>query len=201
MEVLKRVAPLAAILGAIIGLQVWWSQGYSPTGHAAEHLSSASVIFGMAFVMSAIVWGLPRPLRRRPVLWLLLAFVAIAAAFNFQGNMLVVDAIGDESWSLDTVDALGPTREGFDEGHARAELAGLAGVAAAGALCLWLGARRVTTPRLCAGSVVACVLFPYWIFPGFGLVIIAGVLVTRRVRRQPTILTVDPHQASTAVAT
>jgi hypothetical protein len=178
------LAPLAGVLVAIIGLQVWWSRGYSPTGHAAEHFSSASVAFGITFVLAAIVWALPDPERRQPVLWVLIALVALAGAVNANGNMLVVDAIGDEHWTLDTVDVLGPTRDGFESGHERAEQGALGGVVAAAALVIWLGFRRVISVRLCVGAVVACVLFPYWVFPGLGIVVVAGVLVTRRVRRE-----------------
>src|SRR5215210_7258003 len=104
MKTVRLVAPLAGVLAAIIAVQVWWSRGYSPTGHAADHFQSATVVFSMAFVLVAIVWGLPGPVRRRPLLWALLALVAVAAAFNTQGNIQVVDAIGDEDWSLETVD-------------------------------------------------------------------------------------------------
>jgi len=193
-QILKVSAPLAAILVAIVAVQVWWARGYSPTGHAAEHLASATVMFGMAFVLSAIVWSLPGRVRRRPALWVLVALVAAAAALNAQGNMQVVDAIGDENWSLEDVDVFGPTRAGFEEGHARAEQGGIAGIAAAGALIVWLGARRVISRRLCIGAVVACLLFPYWMFPGFGLVIVAGVLVTRRVRSELALPTLEPAQ-------
>jgi hypothetical protein len=182
-QILRVLAPLAGILAAIIAVQAWWARGYSPTGHASEHFSSATVVFGIAFMLSAVVWALPSRIRRQPALWVLVSLVAVAAVVNAQGNLQVVDAIGNENWSLDDVASLGPIREGFDEGHARAELGGLAGVVAAGSLIVWLGARRVISRRLCLGAVVACVLVPYWIFPGFGLVIVAGVLVTRRVRR------------------
>jgi hypothetical protein len=181
---LRVVAPLAVALVVVVGVQVWWAQGYSPSGHAAEHFGSASVVFGMAFVLMAIGWALPATERRRPMLWALLGLVALAALVNARANLMVVDAIGDEDWSIDVVNALGPTREGFEEGHELGERAALAGVAAAGALVVWLRFRRVISTRLCVGALVACVVFPFWVFPGFGLVVVAGVLVTRRVRRE-----------------
>ncbi len=195
-QIVRVSTPLVGALVAIIAVQVWWTRGYSATGHAAEHLASATVMFGVAFVLCAIVWGLPDPVRRRPGLWVLLALVAVAAAFNARGNMQVVDAIGDEHWTLEDVDSLGPTRDGFEAGHDRAEQAALAGVVAASALAVWLGFRRVITPRLCVGAVVACVLFPFWIFPGLGMAIIAGVLVVRRVRRDLAVPTPDLHPAA-----
>lgn len=198
MRTVKLLAPLGAVLAVIIGIQVWWSQGYSPTGHAADHFQSATVVFSMAFVLIAIAWALPVPERRQPRLWALLALVALAAVFNAQGNIQVVDAIGDEDWSLETVDRLGPTRDGFEEGHVRAERAALAGVVAAAALVIWLGTRRVISPRLCVGAVVACVLFPYWFFPGLGLVIVAAVLVIRRVRGAPADRTVGVRHPATS---
>jgi hypothetical protein len=178
------LAPLGIALGVIVAVQVWWSQGYSPSGHAAEHFGGASVVFGVVFVLVVIVWALPTAERRRPGLWGLIAVVAIAGVVNAHANILVVDAIGDETWSIDTVNALGPTREGFDEGHQRGEQAALVGTLAAGGLVVWLGFRRVISRRLCVGAAVSCVLIPYWLFPGFGMVVVAGVLVTRRVRRE-----------------
>jgi UPF0716 family protein affecting phage T7 exclusion len=198
--VLKASAPLLAALVALIAVQLWWSRGYSTSGHAAEHLSSATLMFGMAFVLSAIVWALPGRVRDRPGLWVLLAFVAVAAAVNAQGNLQVVEAIGDEDWSLEDVDVFGPTRDGFEEGHDRAEQGGLAGVVAAGAVIVWLGARRVISGRLCIGGVVACLFFPYWLFPGFGLVVVAGFLVVRRVRREREAAALDPSGAGTVAA-
>ena len=67
-QILKVSAPLVGILAALIAVQVWWARGYSATGHASGHLSSATVVFGMAFVLSAIVWALPSRVRRRPAL-------------------------------------------------------------------------------------------------------------------------------------
>jgi len=184
LQVVRVLAPLVAVLVVIVGVQLWWSRGYSPTGHAAEHFASASVVFGVAFVLVAIVWALPSAERRHPVLWILMGLVAIAAAVNTYANVLVVDAIGDEDWSIDTVNALGASREGFEEGHELSEPMAMGGVAAAAALVVWLGFRRVISVRLCIGAVIACVLFPYWVFPGLGMVIVGGVLVTRRVRRE-----------------
>jgi hypothetical protein len=192
LRIVKASAPLVGSFAVIVASQVWWSRGYSPRGHAAEHLGSASLMFGLAFVLVAIVWGLPDRVRRRPTLWVLLALVAVAATLNAQGNIQVVDAIGDEDWSLADVDAFGPTRDGFEEGHARAELGAVGGLIAAAVVIVWLGARRAVSARLCAGALVACVLFPYWLVPGFGLVVVAAFLVTRRLRRELSVPTLHP---------
>ena len=181
-QTVKVCLPLLGILVVIVAVQVWWSRGYSPTGHAAEHFAGASIVFRMAFVLWVIVWALPAPIRRRPGLWVLLGLIAATAIVNASGNLEVVDAIGDEDWSLETVDVLGPTRDGFEEGHQRGEQGGLAGVVVAGALAVWLWARGVISRRLAFGAVVMSVLFPYWIFPGAGLLLLAGMLGTRRLR-------------------
>ena len=70
-----------------------------------------------------------------------------------------------------------------DSGHALAERAAWFTLAAAIVLVVWLGMRNVVARGVVAGSIAATVLFPYWILPGAGLIVIDVSLVRARIHR------------------
>ena len=113
-------------------------QRYDLTGHAAEHLGSATALFGIAFLLGVVLWAVPSAVRRRPDLWLLAGVVLVGAIGVTAGNLRVIDAIGAEDWSFEEAEVLGPSRVGFAEGHTLAQWSALLVVAAVLALAVWL---------------------------------------------------------------
>lgn len=179
---LRRFWPVIAMLVAIIAVQAVWASRYAASGHAADHLSSATAVFGITFLIGVIVWGVGADHRRGLVLWLLAALTVLGALGVAAGNVSVVDAIGTESWSYEEADALGPSRPGFTDGHDLAQRAAWGTVVATVLLAGWLGFRRVVSPWVAGAAVVASVVFPSWVLPGAGLLVLAGTLVVGLLR-------------------
>jgi hypothetical protein len=184
MRWLRRFWPIPAMLATVVAVQAAWVSRYTATGHAAEHLSSATSVFGVAFVVGVVIWGIDAAVRRRPELWVILVLVFVGAAGVVVGNVRVVDAIGTEDWSIEEAEALGSARPGFPEGHELAERAAWFTVAATVLLALWLWQRRAVSPWVGGGAVALSIVFPYWIFPGAGLVVLAVALVAGQVRAE-----------------
>jgi hypothetical protein len=175
--------PPVAFLVPILVVQRMWLGDYEASGHAAGHLGGATVVFGLTFVVTLIVWATPPDLRRLPALWILASAVCLAGLVMTIGNLRVVDAIGADNWTDELAGIRGPGRPGFESGHQLAErgmwIAALCALLLAGWL-LWKGAVR-TGPGIAA--MILCVIFPPWIFPGVGLLVVAVALVVNRARR------------------
>ena len=99
------------------------------------------------------------------------------------GNVRVANAVGTDNWSNEQANTLGPSRPASNSGHALAERAAWFTLAAAIVLVVWLGMRNVVARGVVAGSIAATVLFPYWILPGAGLIVIDVSLVRARIHR------------------
>ena len=175
--------PPVALLVPILVVQRLWLGDYAATGHAAGHLGGATVVFGLTFVVTLIVWATPPDLRRSPALWILASAVCLAGLVLTIGNLRVVDAIGTDNWTDEQAGIRGPARPGFESGHQLAErgmwIATACALLLAGWL-LWKGAVR-TGPGIAA--MILCVIFPPWILPGAGLLVLAVAVVVNRARR------------------
>ena len=117
----RRSWPIPAMLAPIVVLQTVWFGRYHATGHAAGHLASATMIFGVAFALAVLIWASPPEIRRRPELWVLAAAVVMSVLIPTIGNLRVVTAIGTDNWTDDQASALGQLRPGFVSGHDLAE--------------------------------------------------------------------------------
>jgi hypothetical protein len=89
------------------------------------------------------------------------------------GNLRVVDAIGDANWSDEQADVLGAGLPGFESGHDLAQVASLVAVGAAIVLSVVLFLRTHVGRRVAIGACLASLLFPPWLFPGAGVVVLA----------------------------
>ncbi|MEO5900719.1 MAG: hypothetical protein ABIR68_11410 [Ilumatobacteraceae bacterium] len=175
--------PPPAFLATVLVVQNLSLGGHKATGHAAGHLSSATAVFGISFLIAVLIWSAPPPLWRRPALWLLSATVLIGALAATVGNLIVVDAIGTGNWSVDQAETSGPPPPGFGSGHQLAERGSWAVAAAAAALAIWLWHRHAVSAAVGMAAAVGSVLFPPWIFPGAGIVLLVLALVAQRARR------------------
>jgi hypothetical protein len=193
-SILRNWWPVPAMLAPIISIQVVWSSRYDPSGHAADHFSSATAIFGLTFLVAVLVWALPGNVRRRAELWLFSAAVLTAALVATIGNLRIVDAIGADDWSIDEANALGPLRPDYTSGHELAERAAYAVVAAVVVLAAWLWWRRAIHPGVAIGAIGLSIIFPSWIFPGAGIVVLAiAASVTRaRLLQRPRSAPLEP---------
>ena len=182
LEFLRTWWPAAAFLVPVLVVQAVWSSRYDVAGHAADHLQSATPVFPMAF-LSAVLWALPGRGRRDLLLWLLLGAAIAGCLVVLAGNVRVIDAIGGATWNDAQASQLGPTRPGFESGHDLAELgawgAVLATMLAAG--LLWL--RGLVSAQVAAAAAAVSLVFPHFIAPGAGVVVLAVSVVVARSRR------------------
>jgi hypothetical protein len=136
----------------------------------------------MVFVCAVLLWALPRRARRDPLLWLVTAAAIASCLVLLVGNVWVIDAIGGATWSDAQASELGPARPGFDSGHDLAELgawgAVLATMLAAG--LLWL--RRLVSAKVAAAAAAVSLVFPSFIAPGAGVVVLVVSAVVAHAR-------------------
>ena len=175
--------PIPAMLAATVAIQNIWFGRYEATGHAAGHLASASAIFAITFVLAVLVWASPPQIRRSPGLWVLAAGVAIAAVVPTIGNLRVVNAVGTDNWTDDQASTLGQARPGFESGHDLAERGMWIVVGCAVVLAGWLWATHAVRTGVGIGAIVVSVIFPPWIFPGAGIIVLTIATFIKRAAR------------------
>lgn len=165
------VADPVAIALSIVIQTFGYTGRYEVGGHAAEHLSSGSFVFLAAVVAGVLVWTAPATRRSPLVLAGLLTWLGAGVAIAI-GNLRVVDALIDAGQATTSTDRLVES-PAVTDAHWLANTAPL--VAVAGAFAVVLGAYlvRAASARLAVVAAVLNVLVPYWIVPGFGVVLIA----------------------------
>ncbi|HWM20756.1 MAG TPA: hypothetical protein VNO51_13775 [Ilumatobacteraceae bacterium] len=184
-ERLERVArdwwPVPILLaGAVLAQQVLLSSRYDVGGHAGEHLGSASAPFMAAAVIAILLWATPRARRQIHVL------VAAAAWFGttvlvMVGNVRVIDDLVAAGYSQTPTDSVPDVAD-----HALANSSIWYAVAAALVLVGSFRWRRHIGNRAAIGAAIATVLFPPWIIPGAGVVVLTIVRCVARRRERST---------------
>ena len=180
---LRRWWPVAAFLVPVLVAQTVWSSRYDLAGHAADHLQSATPVFPMAFLSAVLLWALPSRGRRDPLLWLLVAAAIACCLVVLAGNVRVIDAIGGANWNDAQASQLGPTRPGFESGHDLAELGGWGAVLATMLVAGLLWLRGLVSARVAVAAAVVSLVFPYFIAPGAGVVVLMISVAVTRLRR------------------
>ena len=179
--------PIPAMLAPIIVAQTIWFGRYHATGHAAGHLASATMIFGVVFALAVLIWACPPQLRCRPELWVLATAVTMSVLIPTIGNLRIVNAIGTDNWTDDQASALGPLRPGFVSGHDLAERWTWLVIGVTVLLAGWLWFKHAVSKRVGIAAIILSLIFPPWIFPGAGLIVLTISAVIRRSRRlRPT---------------
>jgi hypothetical protein len=182
MAVVRSWWPLPAIVALAVVIQTFVLRDYEARGHAADHLSSAQVVFLGAACVAVILWSTPRVRLQVDVLIASAAWVASLVAVSI-GNLRVVDAIGGADLTDEQADALGAGLPGFESGHSLAQTSAYVAVMVAIALTVVMRVRGHIGTGLAIGAIVTSVVFPYWIIPGAGVVIVTIALCIARHRR------------------
>ena len=166
------------IAGALIAQQVLLSSRYDVGGHAAEHLGSASAPFMAAAVVAILLWATPRARRQIDVL------AAAAAWFGttvlvMVGNLRVIDDLVAAGYSHTPTDSVPDVAD-----HTLANSSIWYAVVAALVLVASFRWRRHIGNRAAIGAAIVTVLFPPWIIPGAGVVVLAIVRCVARKRER-----------------
>ena len=143
---------------------------YDVSGHARGHLAGASAPF-FAFALIAILLYVTPRARRRPLVLVACAAWFVSTVCVLVGNVRVVDALIDAG--LERV----PTSEIVVEGpvaaaHSLADAAPWWAVATSIAVVVALFAGRQVSRRVAIGAGVLSVVFPPWIIPGAGMIVL-----------------------------
>jgi hypothetical protein len=183
LEVLRHWWPVAAFLVPVLVVQAAWSARYDVAGHAADHLQSATPVFPMVFLSAVLLWALPGRGRHDLLLWLLLAAAIASCLVVLAGNLRVIEAIDGAVWNDAQADQLGPARPGFESGHDLAELGAWSAVLATMLTAGLLWQRRLVSAKVAAAAAVLSLVFPHFIAPGAGVVVLAVAAAVARSRR------------------
>jgi hypothetical protein len=142
---------------------------YDVSGHAAEHLSSATAPFAGLAVVLVLLFVTPQARRQRVLIasagWL------AATVLVLIGNVRVVDALVRAGLDHTPTDELVEDTK-IEAAHHLANVAPWLGVVAALVLIGMLFQLRHISTRVAIGAAVVSVLFPPWIIPGAGVVVV-----------------------------
>ncbi len=176
---MRRWWPVFAFLAGAIVLQTIVLRDYEAQGHAAGHLSSAQIVFLGSGLIAIILWSTPSA-RREPDVWIACGSWIAALVGVTIGNLRVVDAIGGADWTDEHASTLGAGLRGFESGHNLAEISSWLGVAAAILLTIVLFVRGHISRPVAIVAAIASLLFPPWIVPGAGVLVLAvSVCISR----------------------
>jgi hypothetical protein len=170
----RRWAPfglflVAPAVGALVDLLV-----SGPRGHWSGHVGSGAAAAGQ---LVAVVAGAVLARRRLNVLLVvLLTVVAVGLVLEVIGNQRVAASIWQTSYGDEEAAAIGPSFEGFESGHALAGTGDMLVVLGGLAFALALGALRRVGPGVAVAGVVLS-LFPPWILPAAGTVLLLAFLL------------------------
>jgi hypothetical protein len=150
----------------------------SPQGHAAEHLQSGGAIFLLTAMLVILIWALP-PARRTAWVWLATAVVFVSLLPLTIGNYQVVAALRGTDYSDGNVWALASGIRGFAQGHSLTDWGKYPVYVAVTLLTLVLWRREAISRGVAIGAGSEELVFPPWIVPAFGVLIMA-IAVSRR---------------------
>jgi len=167
----RRWWPVPVLLATSLVVQkAFFESRYDVSGHAAEHLSSASVAF-LAFALVAILLYVTPQGRRQPLVLVTSASWLVSTVLVLVGNVRVVDALVRAGMGDTPTSQLFVT-DTIDSAHDLANLAPWLGVLTALALTGVLWRYRHVSGRVAIGATVLSLIVPPWIFPGAGVLVL-----------------------------
>lgn len=189
----RRLSPRWKTIIAVVLLIAWLAVAnltldafVDPEGvHARGHFDSAGGALPQLGLLAVMFWALPR--RRawvRGLLGMAALVILVGCGITLAGNLKVVDVASAQEWTDAEAEAVEETLPEVREGHDQASTGMLTIVGGAVAFAAILMATKAV--RLVTGilSIVLSVIFPPWIAPGFGLVVVAIALLRERERRE-----------------
>lgn len=164
------------LVGAVLAQEVLLTSRYDVGGHAAEHLGSASAPFMAAAMVAILFWATPRARRQVDVL------VAAGVWFGttivvMLGNIRVIDDLVAAGYSHTPTSSVPDVAD-----HGLADSAIWYAVVAALLLVASFRRRHLIGNRATIGAAVTSVIFPPWIIPGAGVIVLAIVRCVARGR-------------------
>lgn len=167
VAVARRWWPVPVVLASSIVVQkLLFESRYEVSGHAAGHLSSATAPFGAFAFVAILLWTTPTGRRQLDVLVACLAWLA-ATVLVLVGNVRVVDALVDAGLGRAPTEGLPDVAD-----HGLANLAPWLAVVAAVAMAGVFWRRGHVSRRVAIGSALLSVVFPPWIIPGAGVLVL-----------------------------
>jgi hypothetical protein len=167
----RRWWPVPVLLAVSLFLQkVFFESRYDVSGHAAAHLSSATAVFS-ACALVAILFYVTPAARRQPLVLAASAAWLVSTVLVLVGNVRVVDALVRAGMGH-TPDSQVVHAGDINSSHDLANLAPLLGVVSALALTAALWRCRHVSGRVAIGAAVLNVIFPPWIMPGAGVLVL-----------------------------
>ena len=190
VAVARRWWPVPVVLASSIVVQkLLFESRYEVSGHAAGHLSSATAPFG-AFAFAAILlWTTPTGRRQPDILVACLAWLA-TTVLVLVGNVRVVDDLVDAGLGRAPTEGLPDVAD-----HGLANLAPWLAAVAAVAMTGVFWRRGHVSRRVAIGSALLSMVFPPWIIPGAGVLVL---VVARCIAYERSSTAVVPQTALAA---
>lgn len=185
----RRWWPVPALMALSFAAQkALFESRYDVSGHAAEHLSSATAPFAAAVLIGTLLFLTPQTIRpiRQPIVFIAMASWLASTVLVLVGNVRVVDALIQAGMAHTPTSQL-IERGSVDSAHSLANLAPWFGVLAALALTVAFWHYEHVSRRVAIGAGVLNVIFPPWIIPGAGvfvLTIARGVAYQRTLKSE-----------------
>jgi hypothetical protein len=156
------------ILASSLTVQkVFFESRYDVSGHAAGHLDGATAPFGALALVAILLWATPAGRRQANVLVGCLAWLA-ATVLVLVGNVRVVNDLVDAGLSHTSTENLPDVAD-----HGLANLAPWLAVVAAIATAGVIWRRGHVSRNVGIGAALLSVVFPPWIIPGAGMIVLA----------------------------
>jgi hypothetical protein len=172
IRIVRRWWPIpVAVALSIVVQRVVYTGRYDVSGHAAEHLSSGTFVFLATVVAGVLLWTTPAA-RRSPLVLVGLATWLGAGIAIAIGNVRVVDALIDAGQATTSTENLLES-SAVNDSHWLANTAPFIAVAGAFVVVLGVYVVRAASLRLAGAAAALNLLVPYWIVPGFGVVLVA----------------------------
>lgn len=193
VAIARRWWPIPVLLGGSLVIQkVLFESRYDVSGHAAGHLSSATAPFAAAAVLIILVWATPAGRRQADVIVACAAWFA-ATVLVLVGNVRVVDDLVDAGLGQAGTDDIPDTAD-----HGLANLAMWLAVIAAVALAAVFWRRGHVSLRVAAGAAILSGVFPPWIIPGAGVIVLAVARCIAWARRSSEAVTAKGEASNSA---
>jgi hypothetical protein len=156
----------AVLAGSLAAQKIVFESRYDVSGHAAGHLSSAAAPFAAFAAVIILLWATPTARNQAGVLIACLAWLA-ATVLVLVGNVRVVDDLVAAGLGHAPTENLPDVAD-----HGLANLAPWLAVVAAVAMAGVFWRRGHVGLRVAVGAGLLSIVFPPWIIPGAGVVVL-----------------------------